>query len=588
MTHTIRRRCRAWAAVLALALAAVLLSTTVCGAFTDVQPGDYFAEPVAWAVAHQVTDGVSATRFAPKDACTRAQIVGFLWKLAGRPAVEAEVAFDDVAPGSWYYDAVRWAVAEHVTDGVTPTTFAPNKVCTRAEGVAFLHKYYGREHVSGTLAFSDVSPAKWFHDAVLWAVQRGVVNGVTPARYDPQGTFTRAHIVTMLYRAETVQPDAPEEGVYLGVEHYGSVTDPASARHLFQLDNLVMYCTIPAEPNGCAIQNLLREGGVYRLWLSDGVLRAAVALSPAPLTSVPALEAWRVSTQAGGAKLTPTAAHVGALAVTTHNAVYLIEPTQPYTPPVSGTPGIITVKNFLSTALMPCGTALYVYGGGWNWQDTGSATDAVTIGLADSWLQFFQSHDASYNYKNTDAAHSYYPFGGFNQYGHEGLDCSGFVGWAVYNTVRTENGGAGFVVPAANQAKLLADSGLGTCSGSVGTLRPGDVFSMRGHVWISLGTCSDGSILILHSTPSDSRANMPGGGVQLSAIGPSTSCEAYRLADQYMAKYYPAWYARYGVKLCPAGTYTACAGHFTWNAAYDPDGYRSMTPAAVLRDLFGA
>ena len=587
MMHSIRR-CRAWAAVLALALAAVLLSTTVCGVFTDVQPGDYFAEPVAWAVEHQVTDGVSATRFAPKEACTRAQIVGFLWKLAGRPASDAAIAFDDVAPGSWYYDAVRWAVAERVTDGVTPTTFAPNKVCTRAEGVAFLHKYYGRSAVSGTLAFSDVTPANWFHDAVLWAVQRGVVNGVTPARYDPQGTFTRAHIVTMLYRAETVQSEAPEEGVYLGVEHYGSVTDQASARHLFQLDNLVMYCTIPTEPNGCAVQNLLREGGVYRLWLSDGVLLAAEALFPAPLTAVPALEAWRVTTQAGGAKLMPTAARVGDLAVTTHNAVYLVAGAQPYTPPVSGTPGTVTVKNFLATALMPCGTALYVYGGGWNWQDTGAATDAVTIGLADSWLQFFRSHDASYHYKNADAAHSYSPFGGFNQYGHEGLDCSGFVGWAVYNTVRTESGGAGFVVPAADQAKLLADSGLGTYTGSVGTLRPGDVFSMRGHVWISLGTCADGSILILHSTPSDSRAGMPGGGVQLSAIGPSTSCEAYRLADRYMATYCPAWYARYGVKLCPAGSYTACAGHFTWSAGHDPDGYRSMTPAAVLRDLFGA
>lgn len=570
----------------AMLAASLLLSAAVLAAFADVKEQDYFAEPVAWAVENGITDGVSETQFAPSDACTRAQIVGFLWKLEGRPAAEGTVSFEDVRPGSWYYDAVRWAVSAAVTDGVTETRFAPDKVCTRAEGAAFLYKYYSRPAVSGALAFGDVSSGSWYHDAVLWGVQQGIINGVTAARYAPQDTFTRAHIVTMLHRAETGRPEAPEEGVYLGVEHYGSVTDPATALHLFQLDDVVMHCAIPSEPDGCALQNLLREGDAYRLWVSDGVLCAAEALTPAPLTEVPALQAWRISTQAGGAALKPTEAHTGDLAVVTHNAVYLTQPTQPYAPPVSGTPGRATVKNFLATALMPCGTTLYVYGGGWNWQDTGSGTDALTIGLADSWLQFFQSRDASYTYKDPDAAHSYYPFGGFNQYGHEGLDCSGFVGWAVYNTVREESGGTGFVVSAANQAKLLADSGLGSCTAYGGTLRPGDVFSMKGHVWISLGTCSDGSILILHSTPSPSRSGSPGGGVQLSAIGSSEGCEAYRLADRYMREYYPQWYARYGVKLCPAASYTACVGHFTWSADHDPDGFRSMTPAAVLENLF--
>ena len=583
-----RTTIRIWTLFFAVITAAALFSVAALGAFTDVRETDYYAESVAWAVENGVTDGMSEARFAPNEACTRAQIVGFLWKLAGRPQAGSAVIFSDVRPGSWYYDAVRWAVGAGVTDGVTPTAFCPDKVCTRAEGVAFLYKYYGREPVSGVLAFSDVSPANWYYDALLWAVQRGVVNGVSATRYDPQGVFTRAHIVTMLHRAETAQPTPPEEGVYLGIEHYGSVTDPKSARHLFQLDDLVMYCTIPAEPDGCALQNLLHEGDAYRLWISDGVLRAAQALFPTPLTAVPPLQAWRVTTQAGGAKLTPTAAHIGDLSVTTHNAVYLIDSEPPYIPPVSGTPGSVTVKNFLSTALMPCGTTLYIYGGGWNWQDTAAGTEAVTIGLSDSWVQFFRHHDASYTYKNTDAAHSYYPFDGYNQYRHEGLDCSGFVGWAVYNTVRTEHGGAGFVVSAANQPKLLADSGLGSCTASLGRVRPGDVISMRGHVWISLGTCSDGSILILHSTPSNSRSGNPGGGVQLSAIGHSTSCEAYRLAARYMTAYFSEWYSRYPVRLCSPAQYTDCVGHFTWNASFDPDGYQTKSPAKVLQDLFGA
>lgn len=571
----------------AVTFAAALLSVAVFGAFSDVHSSDYYSEPVAWAVKNHITDGVSATRFAPNEACTRAQIVGFLWKLEGRPAAETDVLFDDVQPGSWYYDAVRWAVAAHVTDGVSATQFAPDKVCTRADGAAFLYKYYGRAAVAGALPFSDVKSADWFHDAVLWGVQRGVVNGVSAVRYDPQGIFTRAHIVTMLYRAETVTPDAPQTAVYLGVEGYGTVSDKTSLRHRFQSGERIFACRIPTDMDACAQQNLLQEGGVFRVWIRDGVLRSVEALTSAPLESVPDAPAWRIHSEAGGACLTSTTARAGAFAVKTSDAVYLTGNTPPCTPPVSGTPGRITVKNFLKTALMPCGTALYVYGGGWNWQDTAAGTDTVTIGLSDSWVRFFQAHDGSYHYKNTDASRSYYPFGGFNQYGHCGLDCSGYVGWAVYNTVNTTNGGAGFVTSADVQPKLLADSGLGTCAARVGQIRPGDVFSMRGHIWISLGTCSDGSILILHSTPSVSRTGSPGGGVQLSAIGKTADCEAYRLADHYMASYYPQWYTRYGITLCPA-SYTACVGHFTWSTAYDPDGYQRMTPFEVLRDLFGA
>ena len=581
-----RYQIRLWTLCAAVLLAAALLSVAASGVFSDVKDTDYYAAPVAWATKNSVTDGVSETLFAPNEACTRAQIVGFLWKLEGRPDTDADVAFHDVRPGSWYYDAVRWAVAAHVTDGVSATEFAPDKVCTRAEGAAFLYKYYGRSAVSGALSFSDVQPGSWFYDAVLWGVQSGVVNGVSAVRYDPQGVFTRAHIVTMLYRAENAAPETVRTAVYLGVQGYGTAADKAALRHRFRSGDQERAFAIP--PGSYALQNLLDEGSVYRIWIRDGSLVSAEALTPEPLVSVPSIPAWSVHTQAGGASLAGAKAHAGDRAVVTDDAVYLMERVLPYTPPVSGTTGRVTVKNFLATALMPCGTALYVYGGGWNWQDTAAGTDAVTIGFAESWLRFFQGNDGSYSYKNPDAAHSYYPFGGYNQYGHRGLDCSGFVGWAVYNTVNTASGGTGLVSPAADQAQLLASSGLGTCTNSVGQLRPGDVFSMRGHVWISLGTCADGSILILHSTPSDSRAGSPGGGVQLSAIGTSTSCEAYRLADRYMAAYFPQWYARYPVKLCPPGSYTACVGHFTWSAAHDPDGYLSMTPAGVLVGIFGA
>ena len=126
--------------------------------------------------------------------------------------------------------------------------------------------------------------------------------------------------------------------------------------------------------------------------------------------------------------------------------------------------------------------------------------------------------------------------------------------------------------------------------------RPGDIFSTSGHVWISLGTCKDGSILILHSTPAPSRTGQPGGGVELSAIGDSEECDAYKLADKYMSQYYPEWYARYPIILKDYDKLTKTtdenAGKFSWyvtgenGGLTDPEGYRNMTPEEVLEDLF--
>ena len=119
---------------------------------------------------------------------------------------------------------------------------------------------------------------------------------------------------------------------------------------------------------------------------------------------------------------------------------------------------------------------------------------------------------------------------------------------------------------------------------------------MKGHVWISLGTCSDGSVLIVHSTTGNSRTGQPGSGVSLSAIGYDKDCEAYILADTYMAKYYSEWYRRYSVPLRSPENYFKMddenAGRFTWNTTSssglsDSEGIQNMTPAEVLKLCFG-
>ena len=300
-----------------------------------------------------------------------------------------------------------------------------------------------------------------------------------------------------------------------------------------------------------------------------------------------------------------------------------------YTPVVSGTPGEMTLENFLRTAMMPVGTTLYIYGGGWNWQDDGSAVQTRTIGVSPDWVRFFEEQDENFTYKgkdgeekNVDASASYYPFGGYNEYYYAGLDCSGYVGWTIYNTFETESGKDGYVGGSTGFAKRLADQGLGTWTQNVAgaenagaeaenenetvneteaganapVILPGDIMSLNGHVWMSLGTCDDGSVVILHSTPSFSRTGQPGGGVQISAVGQDENCEAYLLADHYMSEYFPKWYARYPVALKKPENYFHFegekAGLFRWDTGEsgklsDPAGMQKMQPKEVLRLLFG-
>ena len=268
-----------------------------------------------------------------------------------------------------------------------------------------------------------------------------------------------------------------------------------------------------------------------------------------------------------------------------------------YDPPISGRPGETTLLNLLTTAMEPVGTTLYMFGGGWNWQDNGSGWQTRSIGVQPDWVRFWQEHDQSYTYRTNNHATTYYPYGEFNQYYYAGLDCSGFVSWAVYNTLHAENGLPGYGGKSTQMARRFAGYGWGDWTHSVTTntvMRPGDIMSMNGHVWLSLGTCSDGSIVIAHSTPSDSHAGQPGGGVQIGAVGNSTSCQAYQLASKYMQRFYPGWCARYKVTLKSKSDYLAVkaadAGRFTWNCSYpltDPDGIQNMSADQALYYIFG-
>ena len=222
-----------------------------------------------------------------------------------------------------------------------------------------------------------------------------------------------------------------------------------------------------------------------------------------------------------------------------------------------------TLKTYLYNALVPCGRTLYIWGGGWD------DSDASIIGYQKAWETFFSNHsDSDYDYTQ-------YRY----QYG-KGLDCSGFAAWVLYNTLYTKSGGTWLVYQSTEVASKYNSKGWVNLStdNSNASFKPGDVVSMSGHVWISLGECSDGSVLLVHSSPK---------GVQISG----TSGRAATLATHYMKKYFPEWpYAARTV----SSSYLNYVGKARWKMSgsgkvmSDPDGIQNMSAEQVMKLLLGS
>ena len=229
-----------------------------------------------------------------------------------------------------------------------------------------------------------------------------------------------------------------------------------------------------------------------------------------------------------------------------------------------------TLTKFLKTMIQPVGNTLYVWGGG---HDAWTDGDGLRIGMNPKWKQFYNQQGASYNYTK----HRY-------EY-QNGLDCSGLVSWAVYNTYNTKSNQkeTAYSSTSTGFPAYLTNKGFGSHGRvSGGTFTPGDVVSMTGHVWVVLGMCSDGSLVIVHATPPV---------VQISGTvntAGSTNSEAVKLANAYMKKYYSDAAGKYN--LCIASkAYVNNVDRFQWSSGSmrDPDGLRNMTAAQVLEKLIG-
>lgn len=184
--------------------------------FTDVPATGWYTDAVAWAVGEGITNGTGNNTFSPNRPCTRAQIVTFLWRAAGKPGHTLENPFTDVSPamGGDYYNAILWAVEKGITNGTSGSAFSPNSPCTRAQAVTFLWRAKDKPEHWADNGFYDVGPSMLpdFRNAIQWAAEYGVAYG-TDGFFKPNDTCTRAHIVTFLHRASASAGLLPRDSI---------------------------------------------------------------------------------------------------------------------------------------------------------------------------------------------------------------------------------------------------------------------------------------------------------------------------------------------------------------------------------------
>lgn len=213
---------------------------------------------------------------------------------------------------------------------------------------------------------------------------------------------------------------------------------------------------------------------------------------------------------------------------------------------------------------------MYIWGGGWNEEDTGSGIESVTIGLSPTWAQFAAQQSSGYNHQNTR-----YQI-------HNGLDCSGYIGWLVYNTLHSNNGEPGYVCKATSMASTFSSYGWGSYiyAGDSSDFQPGDICSMSGHVWMCLGKCGDGSVLLVHSSP-------PGVRICGTLLSDGSSSQAVSLAESIMSTCYPDWYAKYPD--CTANySYLTSSSKMRWSSGTlsDAGSYQGMSAEDITAFLF--
>ncbi|MBR4546326.1 MAG: S-layer homology domain-containing protein [Oscillibacter sp.] len=199
------------AALLTLLLLCVNAAAAESVRFSDVAAEDYFAPAVEWAVERGITKGTSATAFSPSAPCTRAQVVTFLWRAGGCPESGTQNAFSDVREGAYYYQPVLWAVERGITNGVTDKFFAPYLDCSRAQILTMLWRAMGEPETSGGGEIASAYESHWAVSALAWAEDNGMLEE-NKDTFQPNGICPRADVMFYLYQYDARRADREPEG----------------------------------------------------------------------------------------------------------------------------------------------------------------------------------------------------------------------------------------------------------------------------------------------------------------------------------------------------------------------------------------
>lgn len=226
----------------------------------------------------------------------------------------------------------------------------------------------------------------------------------------------------------------------------------------------------------------------------------------------------------------------------------------------------------LRIAIQPVGSTMYVWGGGWNEEDNAAGIEARSIGPSEQWAKFYRKQKKDYDFNQTR-----YQI-------HDGLDCSGYIGWVIYNFFHRSDGEEGYVMKAREMSKNFAQRGWGKYipAKNVKDHRAGDIMSNKGHVYLVVGSCKDGSVVLLHASPP---------GVQINGTVNSKgnkNSEAAKLADRYMKEYYPKWYNKFKPKVLDK-SYLKSYDQMRWSIGdvmKDEEQLSKMAADKVLKKIF--
>lgn len=250
------------------------------------------------------------------------------------------------------------------------------------------------------------------------------------------------------------------------------------------------------------------------------------------------------------------------------------------------TPGLCTIKNFLATAIQPVGQTLYVWGGGWNDEDTAASETARHIGVWPQWKEFFDNQDSSYNFLDYAISEDGEAKTPIPAYLPLGLDCSGYRGWILYNVFHNKDMEEAGYVFSSGKVQNFVDNNWGTAINpeDIQDFKAGDIMAKPGHTYMVIGQCIDSSVVLVHSSPP---------GVHIcGTVTPdgNKQSEAIALAASYMKKYYPEYDKKFSHKgYMRDSDYLTKYTQLRWDtdgAVEDPDKYTEMTVEQVLKDLF--